>query len=199
MGKGLRDQEPGTRAKKIWKPGTMVYPVPAVMVSCGDEPKNYNIITIAWTGNICSDPAMTYISVRPTRHSYEIIKRTGEFVINITTKKLLHATDFCGVKSGRDINKFQKMKLTPRAGNFIKAPIIVESPLNIECQVTEIKSLGSHDMFLAKVLGIQADSKFIDKKGAFNLAKAEPICYSHGKYYVLGRELGFYGYSVQKK
>jgi flavin reductase (DIM6/NTAB) family NADH-FMN oxidoreductase RutF len=184
--------------KKVWKPGTMVYPVPAVLVSCGDEPKNYNIITIAWTGTICSEPAMTYVSIRPTRHSYEIIKRTGEFVINLTTKKLAAAVDYCGVKSGRDINKFQKMKLTPGKAANVKAPIIVESPLNIECQVTEIKQLGSHDMFMAKVVGIQADSKFINKKGAFDLAKTEPICYSHGKYYLVGRELGYFGFSVRK-
>ncbi|MBI5399646.1 flavin reductase family protein [Candidatus Saganbacteria bacterium] len=188
-----------TNSKKIWKPGTMVYPVPAVMVSCGDEPANYNIITIAWTGTICSEPAMTYVSIRPSRHSHEIIKRTGEFVINLTTKKLLFAVDFCGVKSGRDINKFQKMKLTPGQAANVTAPIIVESPLNIECQVTEIKALGSHDMFMAKVVGVQADSKYINKNGAFNLAKTDPICYSHGKYYNLRRELGFYGYSVKKR
>ncbi|MDD4179354.1 MAG: flavin reductase family protein [Candidatus Margulisbacteria bacterium] len=186
-------------SKSLWKPGTMVYPVPAVMVSCGDQPENYNIITIAWTGTICSDPAMTYISVRPERYSHDIIKRTGEFVINLTNKKLAFATDYCGVKSGRDIKKFQKMKLTPIPGAHVKAPLIKESPLNIECQVVEIKQLGSHDMFLAKVLGIQVEKEFINKKGAFDLQKTEPICYSHGHYYLLGRELGHFGFSVKKR
>jgi flavin reductase (DIM6/NTAB) family NADH-FMN oxidoreductase RutF len=185
--------------KALWKPGTMVYPVPAVMVSCGDAKDNYNIITIAWTGTICSEPAMTYISVRPSRHSHAIIKRTGEFVINLTTKNLLLATDWCGVKSGKDNNKFAKMKLTPVKGQKVSAPIIKESPVNIECRVKEIKPLGSHDMFLAEVLCIQADKKFIDKKGAFNLAAAEPVCYSHGKYFATGKELGHFGFSVRKK
>jgi flavin reductase (DIM6/NTAB) family NADH-FMN oxidoreductase RutF len=181
-------------SKALWKPGTMVYPVPAVLVSCGDAPDNYNLITIAWTGTICSEPALTYISVRPERHSHAIIERTGEFVINLTTKKLAWAVDFCGVKSGREINKFKQLKLTP-----LKAPLLKESPLNIECRVEEIKKLGSHDMFLARVLGIQADKEYIDKKGAFNLAKTEPICYSHGKYYLLGKELGHFGFSVKKR
>ncbi|MFA6431164.1 MAG: flavin reductase family protein [Candidatus Margulisiibacteriota bacterium] len=185
--------------KAIWKPGTMVYPVPAALVTCGDSPANYNILTIAWTGTICSEPAMTYISVRPSRHSYNIIKETGEFVINLTTNKLAFATDFCGVKSGKDLNKFKHLKLTPQKGNAVAAPILLESPLNIECKVTEIKKLGSHDMFLAKVVCIQADKKFIDKKGAFDLKKTDPICYSHGKYFTLGKELGHFGYSVKKK
>ena len=186
-------------SKSLWKPGTMVYPVPAVLVSCGDEPANYNLLTIAWTGTICSEPAMTYISVRPERHSHAIIKRTGEFVINLTNKKLAFATDYCGVKSGRDLNKFKQMKLTPVVGAHVKAPLVKESPLNIECRVEEIKPLGSHDMFIAKVLGIQADKEYIDKKGAFNLARTEPICYSHGKYYLLGKELGHFGFSVRKR
>ena len=177
----------------------MVYPVPAVLVSCGDSKENYNMVTIAWTGTICSDPAMTYISVRPERHSHEIIKRTGEFVINLTTKRLSYATDWCGVKSGRDFNKFKEMKLTPIKGEKVSAPIIKESPINIECRVTEIKKLGSHDMFLAEVLCIQADNQYFDKKGAFDLRKAEPIAYSHGKYYALGEYLGYYGFSVKKK
>jgi flavin reductase (DIM6/NTAB) family NADH-FMN oxidoreductase RutF len=186
-------------SKALWKPGTMVYPVPAVLVSCGDAPDNYNLITIAWTGTICSEPALTYISVRPERHSHAIIERTGEFVINLTTKKLAWAVDFCGVKSGREINKFKQLKLTPLKAAHVKAPLLKESPLNIECRVEEIKKLGSHDMFLARVLGIQADKEYIDKKGAFNLAKTEPICYSHGKYYLLGKELGHFGFSVKKR
>lgn len=186
-------------SKSLWKPGTMVYPVPAVLVSCGDAPDNYNLLTIAWTGTICSEPAMTYISVRPERHSHEIIERTGEFVINLTTKKLAFAVDYCGVKSGREINKFRQLKLTPLKGAHVKAPLLKESPLNIECRVEEIKKLGSHDMFVARVLGIQADKEYIDKKGAFNLARTEPICYSHGKYYLLGKELGRFGFSVRKR
>ena len=185
--------------KAFWKPGTMLYPAPAVLVSCGDDPKNYNAITIAWTGTICSEPPMAYISVRPQRHSHEIIKRTGEFVINLTTKKLAFATGYCGAKSGRDLNKFSAMKLTPIKGLKVSAPIIKESPLNIECKVTEIKSLGSHDMFIAEVVGVHAAKKYINKKGAFNFADADPICFSHGKYYLLGKEIGHLGFSVRKK
>lgn len=185
--------------KAIWKPGTVLYPVPAVMVSCGSKPEDYNIITVSWTGTICSEPAMTYISVRPTRHSYDIIKQTGEFVINLTTKKLSFATDYCGVKSGKNISKFTKLKLTPIKGTHVSAPLIKESPVNIECRVTERKQLGSHDMFMAKVLCIHADKQYINRKGAFNFQASEPICYSHGKYYQLGRELGHFGFSVRKK
>ncbi len=185
--------------KVIWKEGNMLYPAPAVLVSCGDKPENYNIITIAWAGNLCTNPAMTYISVRPSRLSYEIINRTKEFVINLTTKQLVFATDFCGVKSGREVNKFEKMKLTPGKSSKVAAPFIVESPINIECRVEEVKALGSHSMFLAKVLCIHADKKYIDKKGALRLDKADLICYSHGKYYALGKELGHFGYSVKRK
>lgn len=186
-------------AKVLWKPGTMVYPVPAVMVSCGTVGEDANVITIAWTGTICTDPAMTYISLRPERYSYDIIKNSGEFVINLTTRKLAFATDFCGVRSGRDINKFKKMKLTPQKANHVSCPMIKESPINIECKVTEIKKLGTHDMFLAEVLGVNADDQYLDKNGAFSLDKAEPIAYSHGKYYALGKYLGHFGYSVKKK
>ena len=185
--------------KAIWKPGTMLYPAPAVMVSCGDKPENYNIITVAWTGTICSEPAMAYVSIRPTRHSHAIIEETGEFVINLATKKLAFAVDYCGVRSGRDVNKFKRLKLTPVKGEQVSAPLIKESPVNIECRVIERKRLGSHDMFMAKVLCIHADKQYIDKKGAFNFQAAEPICYSHGKYYLLGKELGHFGFSVRKK
>ena len=176
-------------SKTIWKPGTMLYPLPAVLVSCGDKPENYNLITIAWTGTICSEPAMTYVSIRPIRHSHQIIKRTGEFCINLTTKRLAFATDFCGVKSGRDVNKFKKMHLTPIKAHNIKAPLIKESPINIECKVTEIKSLGSHDMFMAKVLCVHADNEYLNDDGSFDLRKAEPIAYSHRNYYSLGKYL----------
>lgn len=186
--------------KTPFKPGTMIYPLPAVMVSCGDSPDNYNIITIAWTGTICSDPPLCYISVRKERHSHAIIARTQEFVINITTEQLAQATDWCGVKSGRDYNKFREMKLTPIAGQVVKAPLIAESPLNIECQVIEVKELGSHDMFIARVVAIDADEQYIDKgTGAFQLNHASPLAYSHGKYYGLGEKIGGFGFSVKKR
>lgn len=185
-------------SKQLWKPGTMVYPVPAVMVSCGTI-ETPNIITIAWTGTICTDPAMTYISIRKQRLSHQLIKASGEFVINLTTKKLVKATDFCGVKSGRDFNKFETLGLTPVSGSFIKAPMIEESPVSIECQVTQIIELGSHDMFLAKVLGITVDETLIDATGKFRLDLAEPISYAHGAYYALGEQLGTFGYSIMKK
>ncbi|MBU0630059.1 MAG: flavin reductase family protein [Candidatus Margulisbacteria bacterium] len=187
------------QSKAIWKPGTMLYPAPAVLVSCGDKKENYNIITIAWTGTVCSDPAMAFISIRPSRHSYQIIKRTGEFVINLATKKLAFATDFCGVKSGRETNKLFHLKLTAEKAEQVKAPLIAESPVNLECRVTDIRHLGSHDMFLAKVLAVHADNKLIDKKGALNLQSADLICYSHGHYYVLGKQLGKFGFSVKKR
>ncbi|WP_461629765.1 flavin reductase family protein [Labilibaculum euxinus] len=185
--------------KQHWKPGTMVYPLPAVMVSCGSTPENYNIITIAWTGTICSDPAMCYISVRKNRHSYNIIKESGEFVINLTTKDLAYATDWCGVKSGKNFDKFKEMKLTPGKSKEISAPIIEESPLSIECKVTKIVELGSHDMFMAEVVNVQADERYINEKGEFSLAKSGPLVYSHGHYFELGELIGRFGYSVMKK
>jgi flavin reductase (DIM6/NTAB) family NADH-FMN oxidoreductase RutF len=187
-------------SKINWKPGTMIYPLPAVMVSCGDKPEEYNIITIAWTGTICTNPPMCYVSIRPGRHSYEIIKRTGEFVINVTTSELAYATDWCGVKSGRDFDKFKEMKLTPGKAEKIKAPIIIESPVNIECVVKEIKDLGVHHMFTAEVVNIQASEKFLDPNtGNFELAAANPIVYLHGKYYQMGKKIGKFGFSVEKK
>lgn len=187
-------------SKTAFKPGNMIYPLPAVMVSCGDAPENYNIITIAWTGTVCSDPPLCYISVRKERHSHDIIQRTGEFVINLTTEELAQATDWCGVKSGRDHNKFREMHLTPQKGQLVKAPLIAESPLNIECKVFDFRELGSHDMFLAEVVAIDAEEKLIDKAtGAFQLNHAHPLAYSHGKYYGLGEKLGGFGFSVKKK
>ena len=186
--------------KVPFKPGTLIYPLPAVMVSCGDAPENYNIITIGWTGTVCSDPPMCYISVRHERHSYDIIKRTGEFVINLTTVDLARITDWCGVRSGRDYNKFKEMHLTPQQGQLVKAPLIGESPLNIECRVRDIRPLGSHDMFLADVVAIDAEERLIDKStGAFQLNHAQPLAYSHGKYYSLGEKLGGFGFSVKKQ
>ena len=185
-------------SKVVWKPGTFVYPIPAVMVSCGDMEKS-NIITVAWTGIINTNPAMCYISVRPERYSYNIIKETGEFVINLTSKDLTYATDWCGVKSGKDIDKFKEMKLTKEQSNFVKCPSIKESPVSIECKVKEIEELGSHHMFMAEVLSINADEKYIDEKGAFDISKCDLVAYANGKYFELGNQVGKFGYSVQKK
>lgn len=185
--------------KQEWKPGNMLYPVPAVMVSCGRENEKPNIITVAWTGTICSEPVMVSISVRPERYSYEIIKETGEFVINLTTKELTRATDWCGVKSGREVDKFAEMGLTAAPAKNLKyAPIIAESPVNLECKVKEIKELGSHHMFIAEVAGVQVSEKYMDPNGKFELNSTELVAYSHGEYFVLGEKIGKFGYSVKK-
>jgi flavin reductase (DIM6/NTAB) family NADH-FMN oxidoreductase RutF len=186
-------------ARQYWKAGNMVYPVPAVMVSCADKNKKPNIITIAWTGTICTNPAMVYISIRPERYSYNIIKDTKEFVINLTTKDLVFSTDYCGVKSGKDVDKFKECKLTPLKSKYVSAPSILESPVNIECKVKDIVELGSHHMFIAEVLGVAVDEKYLDETGRFNLNEASPIAYSHGQYYELGNWLGKFGYSSKKK
>jgi flavin reductase (DIM6/NTAB) family NADH-FMN oxidoreductase RutF len=186
--------------KQNWKPGTLIYPVPAVMVSCGNDESEYNILTVAWTGTICSDPAMCYISVRPERHSYAIIKKNGEFVINLTNEALAYATDWCGVRSGKDFNKFAEMKLTPGKSQLVKAPYIEESPLSIECRVKEVISLGTHDMFIAEVVNILADEKYINPTtNTFDMKKANLLAFSHGKYYALGELIGKFGWSVQRK
>jgi flavin reductase (DIM6/NTAB) family NADH-FMN oxidoreductase RutF len=177
----------------------MVYPVPVVMVTCGSSPEDYNIITVAWTGTICSDPAMTYISIRPERHSYEIIKKTGEFVINLTTEETARCADFCGVKSGRDIDKFKETGLTPEEACLVKCPQIKESPVNIECRVEQIIKLGSHDMFIAKVLAVNVDEKYMDEKGKFHFDETRPVCYSHGQYCGLKKPIGRFGFSVAKR
>ncbi len=186
-------------AKEIWQPGNMLYPIPAVMVSCGKEGVKPNIITVAWAGNVCSSPAMLSISVRKERHSYAIIKETGEFVVNLVDRKLVRAADWCGVRSGRDYEKFAEMKLTPLASQKIAAPGIAESPVNIECRVKEVLELGSHDMFVAEVLCVTVEDKFMDDKGRFDLGAAELVAYSHGEYFSLGEKLGKFGYSVAKK
>lgn len=187
-------------AKTLWKPGTMIYPLPAIMVSCGETVEEHNIITISWLGTICTNPPMCYISVRPERHSYPIIKRTGEFVLNLTTEDMAFATDWCGVRSGKDFNKFEEMKLTAGKASAVNAPIIKESPLNIECRVKEVLALGSHDMFIADVVAVQADERFIiPETGQFDMKAANLIAYSHGHYYKLGEEIGKFGWSVQKK
>ena len=184
-------------SKVTWKPGTFLYPLPAVMVSCGDMEKS-NIITVAWTGILNTDPAMVYISVRPSRYSYNMIKESGEFVINLTTKDLAYATDWCGVKTGEKVDKFKEMKLTKEKAKFVKCPMIKESPVSVECKVKEIRELGTHHMFVAEVLAINADEKYIDEKGAFDISKCDLIAYSNGNYYSLGKKIGRFGFSVQK-
>ncbi|MCI7626939.1 MAG: flavin reductase family protein [Blautia glucerasea] len=185
--------------KETWKSGNMLYPLPAVMVSVTDGQGNDNIITVAWTGTICTNPPMVYISVRPSRYSYEMLKKTGEFVINLTTEELAFATDYCGVRSGRDVDKFKEAHLTKEPAQFVKAPMIKESPVSIECRVTEVKKLGSHHMFLAEVLAVHAQQEYIDKNNKFQLNKAKPIVYSHGEYLGTGKSLGTFGYSVKKR
>ena len=186
-------------SKAVWKPGNMLYPVPAVMVSCqkpGDKP---NIITLAWAGTICSDPAMLSISVRPERYSHDIIEESGEFVVNLVSTELTRACDWCGVRSGRDYDKFKEMHLTPYKSDFMDIPAIEESPVNIYCKVKKVEKLGSHDMFIAEVVGVTVDDKYMDEKGRFDLKKADLMAYSHGEYFALGKKLGSFGYSVKKK
>ena len=186
--------------KQIWKPGNMVYPLPAVMVSTADTKGNDNIITVAWTGTVCTTPAMLYLSVRPERDSYHLLRESGEFVVNLTTEKLAKATDWCGVRSGRDFDKWKEMHLTRgKAEKLTYAPIIQESPVNIECKVTEVQELGSHHMFLAKVEAVQVDESYMNETGKFELNDTQLLAYSHGEYYTLGKKLGTFGYSVRKK
>ena len=185
--------------KEVWKPGNMLYPVPAVMVSCGRPKETPNIITVAWAGTVCSDPVMVSISVRKERYSYDILKDTGEFVINLVTKDLAYAADYCGVRSGRDVDKFRDMKLTPLRSTCIQVPGIEESPVNLECQVSQVVELGSHDMFLSKVVAVTVDKDHMDEKGKFHLNETGLVAYSHGEYFLLGEKLGKFGYSVQKK
>ncbi|MCQ2218882.1 MAG: flavin reductase family protein [Paludibacteraceae bacterium] len=186
--------------KHTFKPGTMIYPVPAAMISCGKDESEYNIFTASWVGTICTNPPMCYVSIRPERHSYDIIKRNGSFVINLTNEELAKATDWCGVRSGRDFDKFKEMKLTPMKTEVIDSVLIEEAPLSIECRVKEIVELGSHHMFIADVVNVLADDKFMDKEtGSFDLKAAKLIAYSHGGYFKLGDQIGKFGWSVQKK
>ena len=185
-------------SKIIWKPGTFIYPLPVVMVSCGTMEKS-NIITVAWTGIINSEKPMCYISVRKERYSHNIIEKSKEFVINLTTKDLVYATDWCGVKTGAKVDKFKEMKLDKEKAKFVKCPTIKQSPVSIECKVKEIKNLGSHDMFIAEIVSIDVDEQYIDKKGAFDITKCNLITYANGKYFALGKQLGKFGFSVQKK
>ena len=185
--------------KVSFKEGTLLYPLPVVMVSCGSIENEMNIVTVAWTGTINTDPPMCYISLRKSRHSHGIISRCGEFAINLVTEQLAQAADWCGVKSGRDCNKFETMRLTPIIGQKINAPLIAESPLSLECKVVEIKELGSHDMFIAEVVAVDVEEGLIDKTtGQFQLNHAHPVAYSHGKYYNLGEKIGSFGFSVKK-
>ncbi len=186
------------KKKDVWKPGNMLYPLPAVMVSCGRKDEKPNIITVAWTGTVCSDPAMVYISVRPERYSYDMIKESGEFVINLVTKDLTRAADFCGVRSGRDLDKFRMLGLHAVPAETVSAPSIAESPVNIECRVTQILPLGSHDMFLAEVTAVTVDGSYMDENGKFDLNRTGLMAYSHGEYYELGEYIGKFGYSVRK-
>lgn len=184
--------------KQNWRAGTMISPVPAIMVSCGDIDGQKNIITIAWTGTICSEPAMCYISVRKERHSYDMIRKSGEFVINLTTRALARATDWCGVRSGRDFDKFEYCGLTAERCNNVSAPAIAESPINIECKVKQVIELGSHDMFIAEVVGVMIDDTLLDaESGKLDLSRAELLGYAHGEYYALGEKLGTFGWTVK--
>lgn len=185
--------------KQSWKPGNMLNPVPAVMVSCADREGKPNIITIAWAGTVCTNPPMVSISVRPTRYSYDMIRETGEFVINLVTEPLTRACDYCGVVSGRDVDKFAKTGLTPIPVEGVSVPGIAESPVSIACRVVEERALGSHTMFLAAVVGVTADDRYLDETGRFDINGTGLIMYSHGEYFGLGRKLGKFGYSVQKK
>lgn len=186
-------------AKQQWKPGNMLYPLPAVMVSVRDKEGKDNIITVAWAGTVCTNPPMVSISVRPNRYSYKMLEESGEFVINLTTEKLCYATDFCGVRSGKDVDKFKEMKLTKVEASEVNAAMIGESPVNIECKVRKIEKLGSHDMFIADVAAVHAEEDYMDENGRFDLNRSNPMVYSHGEYFGLGKQLGTFGYSVKKK
>lgn len=189
-----------TDNKEIWRPGNMIYPLPAMMVSCGATPDEYNVFTASWVGTICSDPAMCFVSIRQSRHSYEIVKRNMAFTLNLTNEDLARATDWCGVRSGRDYNKFAEMNLSPMKGVKVDAPYINEAPMSIECRVKQIIHLGTHDMFIADVMNVLADKRFIDPQtGEFDLKKANLIAYSHGEYFKLGEKIGNFGWSVKKK
>jgi len=186
-------------AKQQWKPGNMVYPLPAVMVTSGDKSGRKNVMTAAWAGTICSDPAMVYVSIRKSRFSHHMICETGEYVINLTTESLAKATDYVGVKSGEKEDKFKTMNLTPVMGILEYAPMLIESPVCIECKVESIHELGTHDMFIARVVAVHADEEYMDEDGKFELERAKPLVYSHGQYYGIGNHIGKFGYSVQKK
>ena len=185
-------------SKIRWKPGNLIYPVPAVLVSCSSETYGDNLITVAWTGTVCTNPPMCYISVRPERYSYNIIKESKEFVINLTNTSIARETDWCGVKSGRDFDKFKECGLTKAPAEIVKVPLVKESPLSLECRVTEIKELGSHSMFIAEIVSTTVDDKYLDEEGQYHLNSSDLICYSHREYRKLGQKIGHFGYSVKK-
>ena len=185
-------------AKITWRAGTLLAPLPPALISCGSL-KKPNIMTAAWTGIIASDPVITYVSIRPSRYSHEIISKTKEFVINVPNLPLLKATDFCGVKSGRNINKFEACNLSPEKCDFIAAPQIKEAPISLECKVLSVQNFGTHDMFLAEVVAVHVDDQYLTKDGALDLQKANLIAYAHGFYFALGKKLGKFGFSVEKK
>ena len=185
--------------KRQFKPGNMLYPVPAVLVTVADREGNSNIFTVAWAGTICTNPPMLSISVRPERHSYHMMKETGECVVNLTTESMAWATDYCGVRSGRDVDKWKETGLTPKKANVVDVPVIKESPVNIECRVVKVEELGSHHMFIADVVAVDVDEAYMDEKDTFHLSMAKPLAYSHGRYYGMGEELGSFGYSVRKQ
>lgn len=185
--------------KQNFKPGTMIYPLPAVLVSCGATLEEYNVLTVSWTGTICSNPPMCYVSIRPERHSYDIIKRTGAFVINLTNRDMEFATDFCGVKSGRECNKFEMANLTPQKAEFVDAPIVLESPVSIECKVVEVKPLGSHDMFIAEVVNVVVEDSYLQENGQLDMAAMNLLAYNHGQYFDVTNPRGFFGWSIRKK
>lgn len=191
MGKDVKKQE--------WQPGNMLYPLPAVMLSCMRGNEKPNIITVAWAGTVCSDPAMVSVSIRKERYSHSIINESKEFVINLVTEDLTFATDYCGVKSGKDHDKFKEMNLTAAPASKVSCPIIAESPVNIECKVTKVLELGSHDMFIAEVVAVDVSEEYMDEKGRFMLNSTGLMTYSHGEYYTLGKKIGSFGYSVRKK
>ena len=186
------------KSKRVWKSGTFIYPIPAALVSSGTMEKS-NILTVAWTGIINTNPAIVYVSIRPERYSYNLIKKNKEFVINLTNENLVYETDWCGVKSGSEFDKFKELNLSKQKGKFVKCPLIKESPVSIECKVIEEKKYGSHVCFIAEVLSIDADNKYFDENGAFDISKCNLIAYANGGYYSLGKKLGTFGYSVSKK
>ena len=198
-GKARESAKPDQAGRQVWRAGNMLYPLPAVMVSCALPGEKPNIITVAWTGTVCSSPAMVSISVRPERYSYHMIKESGEFVINLTTQNLVRAADYCGVRSGREVDKFEQMQLTALKAAQVEAPLIGESPVNLECRVEQVIELGSHHMFLARVLAVDVDDRYLDERGKFDLNKSGLAVYSHGEYFALGKRLGTFGYSVKRR
>ena len=186
-------------AKEQWKPGNMLYPLPAVLVTVADRQGNENIFTVAWTGTVCTNPPMVSISVRPERYSHHMILETGEFVINLTTEQLAFAVDYCGVKSGRDVDKIEKLHLIREKASHVRPSLLAEAPVCLECRVSERKQLGSHDLFLAEVLAVHAEGRYMNQQRKFDLKSARPLVYSHGEYFGLGKKLGHFGFSIKKR